>query len=130
MMLLARGQVAIAAIALHLTTSASPSMAILVCVSDHGDTAIELAEPGTVRCCDRACEPVAARPDQHSCRDIPVLSAADAVATAAAASLPPPVVCHDVGLEPGHASAALITLGHALPPPPDAVAHQSIVLTL
>jgi len=126
-----RGRFAIAAIVLYLTSSASPSTAILLCVSDSGGTAIELAAPGTTRCCDRSCEPVAAQPGVHTCHDIPVLSAGDSVAKTADASVRPHVTLHVATPQPARTSTGVVMpIRHVLPPTLDALARHSIVLTL
>ena len=83
----------LAALVLHLTASASPSAAVLLCLSADGHTAIEFAAPGTVRCDDPDCQPGMASADEPSCRDIPVLSASEAVAKTSSASVSPPPAC-------------------------------------
>ena len=126
-----RGRLTIAAMVLHLTSSASPSTAILLCVSASGDTTIELAAPGTTRCCDRSCEPVAAQPGEHTCHDIPVLSAGDSVAKSADGSLRPHVMVHVAAPRPARISAGVVVpIRHVLLPTLDALARHSIVLTL
>jgi hypothetical protein len=73
------GRSTIAILALLLAMSAHPSAALLVCMSADGQASLEFAAPGTVRCADADCEGEAERPGEHSCRDIPVLSAGQVV---------------------------------------------------
>ena len=65
---------------LQLAVSASPSPAFVLCVSADGCTAVEVAAPGTVHCYERQCDEqhrgTGIEDDAHSCRDVPLLSAA------------------------------------------------------
>lgn len=63
-------------LALQVASSASPAAAVILCLSEDGCATLEFAVPGSVRCDDRHCDdPHAASSDEHSCRDIPLLSA-------------------------------------------------------
>jgi hypothetical protein len=122
----------IAALILQLATNAAPSAALLLCMSPDGRASIEFAAPGTVRCADADCEPDATGADEHSCRDIPVLSAGQATVRSSSAGLAPPSV-----LPAGapRVIAPALPVGIARPAthltvPPETRALRSVILTL
>jgi len=122
----------LAALVISLTTSASPSGALLLCVSEDGHASIEFAAPGTVHCDEADCLRGVAQPEQHSCRDIPVLSAGEAMVKTPSAfsSAPPPAsVAVTATLAVGPLSRSIRLLWDR-PAPPPAAALRSVVLTL
>jgi hypothetical protein len=122
----------IAALILQLATSAAPSAALLLCMSDDGRASIEFAAPGTVRCADSDCEGDMARGDDHSCRDIPVLSAGQVIVRSSSAALAPPSVLPAVTTAFVTPALAIGCAAHTthLVTPPAARALRSVILTL
>ena len=117
-------------LALQLATSASPSAALLLCLSNDGCASIEFAVPGSVHCDDRDCDPHIAASDDHSCRDIPVLSAAADLLNGSRLdvhALPP--ASTPIAVFADHVSAPALALPQNRPPASTAWL-RSVVLTL
>jgi len=125
-------RIVLAALVISVTTSASPSGALLLCVSEDGHASIEFAAPGTVHCDEADCRRGLAQPEQHSCRDIPVLSAAAAMAkTSTGLSDAPSASCAVVAPLAATSPASAIPPSANRPaPPPAAHVLRSVVLTL
>ena len=102
---------------------------LVICVSADGRAALEFAVPGTGRCGDSACGGVLTEAADRSCRDIPVLSAGDSLATGTAASIQPAVAAAVVSVP---LPAATRPSGRILLTPPRAATRQrrSVVLIL
>lgn len=73
---------------LLLASSATPSAGVIVCIAADGHVALELAVPGTARCDERDCGPHAATVDEHSCRDVPLLSSAPSMVPTTSVAMP------------------------------------------
>jgi hypothetical protein len=118
-------------LALQIATSASPAAALIICLSNDGCAALEVALPGTTRCDDRTCNEPHAGAAEHSCRDIPVLSPAQQLARGTSTA---DQLCTGVGIRP--ALSARSTPPHAVAVVDPVIAPialrqlRSIVLTL
>jgi hypothetical protein len=114
---------------LQLASTVAPAADLVICVSADGRAALEFAAPGTVRCGDTECDEVLTDAADHSCRDIPVLSAGDDLATGPAVAPQPAVAATAVALPP---PAPIRSAGRAWSAEPEAAArqHRSVVLIL
>lgn len=85
-------------IALQLTLAVAPSSALVLCVSSDGCMALEISLPGMARCVERDCDDGHRQtsPDEHACRDFPVLSAAPAKAQSAVGTIAPPALAYEM----------------------------------
>lgn len=121
----------VAVLVLLLASSATPSAALLLCMSADGHASIEFAAPGTVRCADTDCEEGAIGLDDHSCRDIPVLSVGQLTLRSSpegvAQSAALPAANHALAPRPAKLAKGPVDLIGA---PATARALRSVVLTL
>lgn len=84
-------------LALQLLGCVAPANALILCVSSDGCVEVELAQPGTRRCVETACDDEHGIDASHACRDIPIVGDAMAPARSPvrdaglAAVLPAPV---------------------------------------